>query len=127
MPRGRPTILLKVIHPKVAIQDDVNGASRAGMTALADHGIQALMMGLNNFWGGPPFPAPKAFWWKLPDGRRIFVYLAAGYGQADDLFLPGEWRVGDSPAASNLAFRPPRAGELLNADDASVRERTTAA
>jgi hypothetical protein len=116
-----PDDLWKGIHPKVAIQDDVNGMSRAGMTALANHGIRELMMGLNNTWGGPPFPAPKAFWWKLPDGRRVFVYLARSYGQADDLFMPGEWRVGDSPAASDMAFRPPRTGEILPADDASVR------
>jgi len=117
-----PDDLLKAVHPKVAIQDDVNGASRAGMTVLADHGIRALMMGLDGFWGGPPFPMPKAFWWKLQDGRRIFVYLASGYAQADELFLPGEWRVGDSPAAANLAFRPPRTGEILPSDEASVRE-----
>jgi len=80
-------------------------------------------MGMNAYNGGPPFPAPTAFWWKLPDGRRTFVYLADGYYQAVDLFLPGgwSWRVGDSPAATDLAFRPPRSGEILGTDEASVR------
>ena len=78
-------------------------------------------MGMNGYNGGPPFPAPTAFWWKLPDGRRTFVYLAEGYYQASGLFLTeGSWRVGDSPSASDLAFRPPRAGEMLKADEASV-------
>ena len=95
--------------------------SRAGLTALADHGIRELAMGMNPTWGGPPFPAPKAFWWKLPDGRRVFVYLERSYGQADSLFMRGEWRVGDSPAASDMAFRPPRSGEILPSDEASVR------
>ena len=116
-----PPELWKGLHPTVAIQDDVNGMSRAGVSALADRGVHRLFMGMNGANGGPPFPAPTAFWWKLPDGRRTFVYLADGYWQADGLFLPGEWRVGDSPSASDLAFRPPRSGEMLSADDASVR------
>jgi len=116
-----PYDLWNGLHPTLAIQDDVNGASRAGVTALADRGIHRLLMGMNDANGGPPFPKPTAFWWKLPDGRRTFVYLADGYWQASGLFLPGEWRVGDSPAASDLAFRPPRSGEILPADDASVR------
>ena len=117
-----PPDLWNGLHVSLAIQDDVNGASQAGVTALADRGIHRLLMGMNPYNGGPPFPAPKAFWWKLPDGRRTFVYIADGYWQAAGLFLPdGGWRVGDSPAASDLAFRPPRAGEMLAADETSVR------
>ena len=116
-----PDDLLRGLHPQIAIQDDVNGMSRAGLAALADHGIRRLLMGMNGANGGPPLPAPAAFWWKLPDSRRIFVCLADGYWQASGLFLPGEWRVGDSPSASDLAFRPPRAGEVLSADETSVR------
>jgi hypothetical protein len=116
-----PPNLWNDLHPTLAIQDDVNGASRAGVTALADRGVHRLLMGMNGANGGPPFPAPMAFWWKLPDGRRTFVYIADGYWQAYGLFAPGEWRVGDSPAASDLAFRPPRSGEILPADETSVR------
>ncbi len=117
-----PPDLWNSLHISLAIQDDVNGASRAGVTALANRGIHRLLMGMNPTNGGPPFPAPKAFWWKLPDGRRTFVYIADGYWQASGLLLPeGGWRVGDSPAASDLAFRPPRPGEMLAADEASVR------
>jgi hypothetical protein len=116
-----PADLWTGLHPTLALQDDVNGASRAGVTALADRGVHRLLMGMNGANGGPPFPAPMAFWWKLPDGRRTFVYIADGYWQASGLFLPGEWRVGDSPAASDLAFRPPRPGEILPVDETSVR------
>ncbi len=118
-----PEDLWQELHLNLAIQDDVNGMSRAGMTALADRGIRRLLMGINPTNGGPPFPAPTAFWWKLPDGRRIFVYVAAAYSQASDLFLPGGWwRVGGGPpSTSDLAFRPPRPGEILSSDDASVR------
>jgi hypothetical protein len=116
-----PPDLWKGLHPTFAIQDDVNGASRAMVSSLADRGIYRLLMGMNPTNGGPPFLAPMAFWWKLPDGRRTFVYLADGYWQGYELFAPGEWRVGDSPAASDLAFRPPRAGEMFASDEASVR------
>ena len=117
-----PDDLWKKLHITLAIQDDVNGASRAGVTALADRGVHRLLMGMNPTNGGPPFPTPTAFWWKLPDGRRTFVYVADGYWQASGLLLPsGGWRVGDSPSASDLAFLPPRAGEILASDEASVR------
>jgi hypothetical protein len=48
--------------------------------ALLDRGITHLMSGINNDSGGPPFPRPTAFWWKMPDGRRMFVWLGEHYG-----------------------------------------------
>jgi hypothetical protein len=56
-----PPDLWNSLHISLAIQDDVNGASRAGVAALADRGIHRLLMGMNPYNGGPPFPAPKAF------------------------------------------------------------------
>jgi len=48
--------------------------------AILDHGIGHFLMGLNPDSGGPPFRRPSAFWWKLPDGRRLFVWLGEHYG-----------------------------------------------
>jgi hypothetical protein len=53
-------------HPKVAMQDDVNGFPRAGAQVLLKRGIRLLWTGINSDSGGPPSPAPAAFWWKAP-------------------------------------------------------------
>src|ERR1051325_9215943 len=73
---------------RAAMQDDVNGFPRAGAMALLDQGIHHLLMGLNADSGGPPFRRPDAFWWKLPDGRRIFVWLGEHYGSIMNYLAP---------------------------------------
>lgn len=116
-----PEELWRKVHPTVAIQDDVNGVPRAAALALLDRGIHQLFTGINEDSGGVPFKRPSAFWWKMPDGRRLFVWLNIGYGSGFDFFEPGEWRRGPVPRASDTAFRPPRAGDILRGDEASVR------
>jgi len=116
-----PESLWRQFHPTLAMQSDVNGMPRAGVLKLLDHGVRYLYMGLNDDSGGPPFPRPTAFWWKMPDGRRIFVWLGETYGAAYNLFEPEEWRKGPVPRAANTAYRPPRAGEILKTDEASLR------
>lgn len=116
-----PESLWRQFHPTLAMQSDVNGMPRAGVLKLLDRGVRYLYMGLNDDSGGPPFPRPTAFWWKMPDGRRIFVWLGETYGAAYSLFEPEEWRKGPVPRAANTAYRPPRAGEILRTDEASLR------
>jgi len=70
------------LNIRAAMQNDVNGCPRAGAMALLDRGIRRLLMGINADSGGPPFRRPDAFWWKLPDGRRLFVWLGEHYGSA---------------------------------------------
>ncbi len=72
--------LWKRLRIRVAMQNDVNGFPRAGAMALLDHDIRHLLMGINADSGGPPFRRPSAFWWKMPDGRRLFVWLGEHYG-----------------------------------------------
>ncbi len=110
------------LRPRVGIQDDVNGLARAGAMQLLDNGIHRIFMGLNGDGGGPPFPAPAPFWWVMPNGRRVFVYLADGYSHATSLFGLWGWRRGPTPRAYELAYRPPRQGEIFASDEASVRE-----
>lgn len=116
-----PTGLWERLRPRAAVQNDVNGIPRAGIVRLLDRGVTRLSMGLNTDNGGPPFPQPTAFWWKMPDGRRMFVWLGESYPAGYGYFEPGEWRRGPVPRASDNAYRPPRPGEVLPSDEASVR------
>jgi hypothetical protein len=77
-----PASLWRQVQPRAAMQNDVNGFPRAGATRLLDRGIRHLLMGINADSGGPPFARPCAFWWKMPDGRRLFVWLGEHYGKA---------------------------------------------
>lgn len=77
-----PADLWKLVQPRAAMQNDVNGFPRSGALHLLDKGIRHLLMGINADSGGPPFTRPSAFWWKMPDGRRLFVWLGEHYGKA---------------------------------------------
>lgn len=77
-----PASLWRAVAPRAAMQNDVNGFPRAGARRLLDRGIGHLLMGINADSGGPPFFRPSAFWWKQPDGRRLFVWLGEHYGSA---------------------------------------------
>jgi len=116
-----PEDLWKAVRPRIAIQDDVNGFPRAGALKLLDRGITHVLTGINGDTDAP-FPAPKPFWWKMPDGRRVFVYLAQQYGEAYDLLGQDDWRLWDSPSAGNPFARPPRPGEIFRSDEESVRK-----
>jgi hypothetical protein len=109
------------LRPRIGIQDDVTGLARAGAMQLLDNGIHRVFMGLNQGAGGAPFHAPTPFWWIMPDDRKVFVYLADGYYQAQALFGLWEWRRGPTPRAYELAYRPPRKGEIFASDEQSVR------
>jgi hypothetical protein len=75
-----PGGLWRSLSIRAGMQNDVNGFPRAGAMALLDRGIHHLLMGINADSGGPPFRRPDAFWWTLPDGRRLFVWLGEHYG-----------------------------------------------
>ncbi len=116
-----PEDLWQKCKPTIAVQNDVNGLPRAGATALLDRGIKHLFMGINADSGGPPFYRPSAFWWKMPDGRRLFVWLNHSYPAGFDFFETYEWRRGPVPRAGDLQFRPPRGCDVFKTDEASLR------
>ncbi|MBL9127253.1 MAG: hypothetical protein JNL97_06390, partial [Verrucomicrobiales bacterium] len=116
-----PEDLWTLFRPRTAVQNDVNGFPRAGARALLDRGVRYLFSGINSDSGGPPFPRLTAFWWKQPDGRRLFVWMSLAYGDGFFLFETEEWRRGPLPAAGDARYRPPRAGEILRTDEASLR------
>lgn len=115
-----PKPLLDAVHPRAAMQNDVNGCPRAGAMLLLDRGIRHLLMGINPDSGGPPFKRPSAFWWKMPDGRRIFVWLGDHYGTAYGYFEANGWQRGQAKAA-DATLGPPRPGDHLRTDEASLR------
>ncbi len=116
-----PEDLWKECQPTVAVQNDVNGLPRAGATALLDRGINHLFMGINADSGGPPFYRPSAFWWKMPDGRRLFVWLNHSYPAGFDFFETYEWRRGPVPRAGDMQLRPPRGSDVFKTDEKSLR------
>jgi hypothetical protein len=116
-----PDELSERVRPRVAIQNDVNGFPRAGAVALLDQGVEYLLMGINSTSGGPPFSRPSAFWWKMPDGRRMFVWLGDHYARGFYYFHPQSWRRGPVPESTDTRYRPARPGDFFRADEASVR------
>ena len=115
-----PEELWRQWNPRAAMQSDVNGFPRAGAVRLADKGIRHLLMGINADSGGPPFKRPSAFWWKLPDGRRVFVWLGEHYGTAFQRFEGKMWRR-LSGRGGETSLGPPRPGEVLATDEQSLR------
>jgi hypothetical protein len=95
-----------------AMQTDVNGLPRAGAVRAVKRGIRYLWTGPNSYFGGPPFPAPSAFLWELPESEPIFVWLNAGYCNA--FYLMNEnFRLGPIPAYADLSYRCPRKGDFF--------------
>ncbi len=117
-----PEDLWQRVRPQVVLQDDVNGFPRAGAMEALNRGIHRLFMGINEDSGGAPFQRPSAFWWKMPDGRRMFVCLSYSYPTGYYFFEPAEWRRGPVVEAGDTRYRPPRAGDIFRSDEASVRK-----
>ena len=122
LPRWLPDELWSKFQPRTAIQNDVNGFPRAGAKAILDRGIRYYFAGINSDSGGPPLPRLTAFWWKQPDGRRLFVWMSLTYGDGFSFFEKEEWRRGPLPLAADGRFRPPRSGDILRTDEVSLRE-----
>ncbi len=117
-----PEELWQQFKPQTAVQNDVNGFPRAGAKALLDRGVRYLFSGINSDSGGPPLPRLTAFWWKQPDGRKLFVWMSLTYGDGFFFFETEEWRRGPLPRATDGLYRPPRAGDILKTDEASLRK-----
>ena len=116
-----PDEVWRRVQPHTGVQDDVNGFPRAGAMLLLDRGIHRLWTGINNDLGGAPVLAPSAFWWRMPDNRRMFVWVGIPYSEGYSYFHPTGWRRGPLPKAGDILYRPPTPNELLPVDDASLR------
>ena len=116
-----PDTLWNALKPAIGLQDDVNGMPRKGVEELLDRGVHRLWMGMNGDGGGPPIAAPAPFWWKMPDGRRIFTYLANGYFEGQVDLREREWRHGPTPRAYDLQYRPPGRDDVLATSPDALR------
>jgi hypothetical protein len=116
-----PDKVWRRVTPRVAIQNDVNGFPRAGAIKLLDRDVAYLFMGINGHNGGPPMRTPSAFWWKMPDGRRMFVWLGDHYAQGFYYFHKQSWRRGPVPESTDTRYRPARPGDFFRDDETSVR------
>ena len=108
-----PDELWNHVRPRVAIQNDVNGFPRAGAMALLDRDVQYLLMGINATNGGPPVKCPTAFWWQMPDSRRMFVWMGDDYAAGFYYFHPQTWRRGPVPESTDTRYRPRDAGDFF--------------
>jgi len=115
-----PADVAAQIHPRIAIQCDVNGFQRSIANELIDKGIKYIWMSIN---GRRPFDKPTASWWEMPDGRRIFLWNGDPYWEAYDYFYPRtmRWRRNMDEFIS-VETRWPREGEIFKSDEASVRK-----
>jgi hypothetical protein len=116
-----PAPVWKAVNPRAAMQNDVNGLPRAGAMRLLDRGI--LLMGINADSGGPPFRRPSAFWWTMPDGRRMFVWLGDHYGTAFSFFEPNRW-IRQQPRWAQTEHRPPYLPNSTRRTPTACRPRT---
>ena len=116
-----PEEVRKVASINVGMQNDVNGCPRAGAVRMLDNDVPYLWMSINGFNGGAPFRQPSAFWWKMPDGRKLFVWLNLGYGDGFYFFHDYNWRQGPVPESTDTRYRPPREGDFFRSDEETVR------
>jgi len=117
-----PDEVQKAATINVGMQIDVNGCPRAGALKMLDQQVSFLWTSINGFNGGAPFRQRSAFWWKMPDGRKLFVWLNQGYGDVFGLLHDYNWRQGPVPESTDTRFRTPREGDFLRSDEASVRQ-----
>ncbi len=122
MLRWLPEELDKIVPHKVGIQNDVNGFPRAGASAMLDRGVDNLWMGINATNGHAPFQVPGPFWWKMPDGRKMFVWLGESYPMGFFFFHDFDWRRGPVPESTDTHFRPARPNDFFKTDEASLRK-----
>ncbi len=116
-----PGDIYNKLNIKSGIQHDVNGFPRAAALKLLDKNVNYIWTGINPHWGGSPFELPTAFWWKMPDNRKMLVWAGYPYWQGYLFFAEHEWRIQQREYA-NTETSWPRVGDLLLTDEASMRK-----
>ena len=115
-----PEELRSQLDIEVGMQHDVNGFPRAAAMRLLDRDVRYIWMGINPHWGGSPVEQPGAFWWRMPDDRRMLVWSGYPYWQGYLFFADREWRLQQREYA-NTQTSWPRNGNILLTDTASMR------
>jgi len=116
-----PEEITSKLNIRVGMQHDVNGFPRVAAMKLLDRNVNYIWTGINAHWGGSPFEPPTAFWWKMPDDRKIMVWTGYPYWQGYLFFSEREWRL-QQREYSNTQTSWPRDGNIMLTDEASMRE-----
>jgi hypothetical protein len=82
------------LHPKMAMQNDVNGIGWCMNDYYHDLGVKYLNMGTHGHRALICFDKPTLFWWESPSGNRMLAYRAEHYMTGNTVF---EIQKGDIP------------------------------
>ena len=96
---------------RVAMQNDINGFPWGLLPKLHQHGIDAVGWAAIATRACRSRPAPDAWWWEGPDGKRMLAWSGTHYCFGFELFHASEWRRGPVPSATDVWYNPPRQGE----------------
>lgn len=116
-----PEELRSKLQIEVGMQHDVNGFPRSAALNLLNKKVNYLWTGINGAWGGSPFKLPTAFWWKMPDKRKLLVWAGYPYWEGYTFFAESAWRI-DQYEAANTEFYWPRYEDILNDSEEEVRK-----
>ena len=116
-----PQEMYQKFNISIGMENDVTGIPRAAAMHLMDNKINHIWMGINDAWGGPVYKLPTAFWWKMPDNRKIFVWSGGPYFMGATFFNKNDWRIAQREA-NNTQLWWPRENDQLASDDESVRK-----
>lgn len=116
MANWMPPELWQAVKPRTIMQNDVTGFSRAGVMVMLAKGVEFLWMAINCDTTGPVMVQPSAFWWEMPDGKKMFVWNSIKYADGYFLFEDEEWRRGPLPKAADTRYRPPVGGDFFSTD-----------
>jgi hypothetical protein len=115
-----PDSLWKTCNPKTAVQNDVNGFPRAGAMALLDKDVKYLWMGINNAYGNPLFEPPYAFWWEMPDKRKMLVWQGIHYNWGYYFF--NHWNLRKGFGNSDILDGIPLEGDIFLTDSTTMKQ-----
>ncbi len=115
--------LLERFQIETAMQNDVNGIGRAVIMNSIENGCKYLWMGINyGGFGKRLFDQPGAFWWAMPDGKKIFAWQGDPYSKGFDFFEGTGYRYKGQTRAANTSKWIPNPGDFFIATKENVME-----
>ena len=115
-----PEDLWREVRPQAAIQDDVNGVPPPAPWPCSTAG-SAICGRASTATAAAPPSAPSPFWWRMPDGRRMFVWLGDSYASTATIFSSQRSGVAGRSRRRRHAFSSAARGRTSRSDEASLR------
>lgn len=118
-----PEELREKFQIETAMQNDVNGIGRAVIMNSIENGCKYLWMGINyGGFGKRLFDQPGAFWWEMPNGKKIFAWQGDPYWEGFIFFEGGPYRYKGQTRAANTSKWIPNPGDFFIATKENVLE-----